>query len=133
MDFALTEEQKAIEEVARRFTRERLIPNARAWDIQGTFPRELLNEMAELGFLGVPIPEKHGGVGLDYLSEAIVFEEIGYGDSSVRTTQSVQISLVELTILNWGTEAQKQYFLPKLCSGEWIGCFGLTEPERSTP
>ena len=70
---------------------------------------------------------------VDYLSEAIVFEEIGYGDSSVRTTQSVQISLVELTILNWGTEAQKQYFLPKLCSGEWIGCFGLTEPERSTP
>ena len=64
MDFALTEEQKAIQEVARRFTRERLIPNARAWDIQGTFHRELLNEMAELGFLGVPIPEKYGGLSL---------------------------------------------------------------------
>jgi hypothetical protein len=88
--------------------------------------------LGELGYLGVPIPEEYGGTGLDYISEAIVFEEVGYADSSVRTTLSVQMSLVELTILKWGTEAQKQQYLPKLCSGEWIGCFGLTEPDAGS-
>ena len=68
--------------------------------------RELLYKMGELGYLGVPIPEEYGGTGLDYISEAIVFEEVGYADSSVRTTLSVQMSLVELTILKWGTEEQ---------------------------
>ena len=85
-----------------------------------------------MGFLGVPVPEEYGGTGLDYISEAIVFEEVGYADSSVRTTLSVQMSLVELTILKWGTEEQKKTFLPKLCSGEWIGCFGLTEPDAGS-
>ncbi len=132
MDFKLTDDQKAIQELARSFSREKILPYAREWDIQGSFPRELLNEMGQLGFLGVPIPEQYGGAGLDYISEAIVFEEIGYADSSVRTTLSVQMSLVELTILNWGTEAQKQHFLPRLCSGEWIGCFGLTEPNAGS-
>ncbi|MDQ4076540.1 MAG: acyl-CoA dehydrogenase family protein [Chloroflexota bacterium] len=132
MNFALTDEQKAIRELARSFAREKILPYAREWDIQESFPRELLYEMGELGFLGVPIPERYGGAGLDYISEAIVFEEIGYADSSVRTTLSVQMSLVELTILNWGTEEQKQHFLPRLCSGEWIGCFGLTEPNAGS-
>lgn len=80
----------------------------------------------------MPVPEEYGGTGLDYISEAIVFEEVGYADSSVRTTLLVQMSLVELTILKWGTEAHKHYYLPKLCSGEWLGCYGLTEPNAGS-
>lgn len=132
MFFGLTDEQKAVQQLARDFSREQILPHSRDWDIAGKFPRELLTEMGKLGLLGVPIPEQYGGAGLDYLSEALAFEEIGYADSSVRTTLSVQMSLVELTILNWGTEEQKQKFLPKLCSGEWIGCFGLTEPNAGS-
>lgn len=132
MFFGLNDEQKAVQQLARDFSREQILPHSRDWDIAGKFPRELLNEMGKLGLLGVPIPEQYGGAGMDYLSEALAFEEIGYADSSVRTTLSVQMSLVELTILNWGTEAQKQKFLPKLCSGEWIGCFGLTEPNAGS-
>lgn len=128
MDFTLTQEQKMIQDTCRSFSREQIMPHARQWDIDGAFPRELIQEMARLGFIGVPIPEEYGGTGLDYISEAIVFEEVGYADSSVRTTLSVQMSLVELTILTWGTEEQKKNYLPRLCSGEWIGCFGLTEP-----
>lgn len=132
MFFGLTDDQKAIQQLAREFSREQILPYSREWDIQGKFPRELLTEMGKLGLLGVPIPEQYGGAGLDYTAEALAFEEIGYADSSVRTTLSVQMSLVELTIMNWGTEEQKHAFLPKLCSGEWIGCFGLTEPNAGS-
>ena len=85
--------------------------------------------MAPLGFLGGPVPEQYGGIGVDFVSHAIITEEVGRADSSVRTTLSVQISLVELTILKFGTEEQKQRYLPRLCRGDLIGCFGLTEPE----
>ena len=132
MDFSLNEDQRMIRDSVRKFVQERIIPNARQWEHDGKFPRDLLYKMGELGYLGVPIPEEYGGAGLDYISEAIVFEEVGYGDSSVRTTLSVQMSLVELTILKWGTEAQKQRYLPDLCSGQSIGCFGLTEPNAGS-
>ncbi len=132
MDFSLSSEQRMIQDSVRKFARERILPNAREWDLAEKFPRALLSDMGRLGYLGVPIPEEYGGAGLDYIAEAIVFEEIGYADSSVRTTLSVQMSLVELTILKWGTEAQKQHFLPRLCSGEWIGSFGLTEPNAGS-
>lgn len=128
MNFELTQEQTMIRDTCRAFSRDRILPHARQWDIDEAYPRELLQEMAKLGFLGVPIPEAYGGTGLDYISEALVFEEIGYADSSVRTSLSVQMSLVEVTILKWGTEEQKKQYLPRLCSGEWVGCFGLTEP-----
>lgn len=132
MDFSLSQEQKMIRDSVRRFAAEKIVPHARAWEKAHAFPRDLLYEMGELGYLGVPIPETYGGAELDYISEAIVFEEVGYADSSVRTTLSVQMSLVELTILKWGTEDQKRHYLPNLCSGEWIGCFGLTEPNAGS-
>lgn len=128
MDFSLSAEQQMIRDTCRNFARERILPHARQWDMEESYPRELLTEMAGLGFLGVPIPEEYGGAGLDYISEALVFEEIGYADSSVRTTLSVQMSLVELTLLKWGSEEQKRSYLPPLCQGKMIGCFGLTEP-----
>lgn len=132
MDFNLSPEQKMIKDSARKFAAEQILPYSRQWEHDEKFPRDLLYKMGELGYLGVPIPEEYGGTGLDYISEAIVFEEVGYADSSVRTTLSVQMSLVELTILKWGTEEQKQTYLPKLCSGEAIGCFGLTEPNAGS-
>ncbi len=132
MDFSLSDEQTMIRDSVRKFAAEQILPHARQWEKDHAFPRELLHRMGRLGYLGVPIPEEYGGAGLDYIAEAIVFEEVGYADSSVRTTLSVQMSLVELTILKWGTEEQKQKYLPKLCSGEWIGCFGLTEPDAGS-
>ena len=132
MDFALNDDQQMIQDAVRKFAREKILPNAKAWEQAHAFPRDLLFKLGELGYLGVPIPEEYGGAGLDYISEAIVFEEVGYADSSVRTTLSVQMSLVELTILKWGTAEQRNRYLPSLCSGEIIGCFGLTEPDAGS-
>ncbi len=132
MDFSLTAEQKMIKDSVRKFAAAQILPHTRQWDHDGKFPRDLLYKMGELGYLGVPVAEEYGGTGLDYIAEAIVFEEVGYADSSVRTTLSVQMSLVELTIVKWGSEAQKQQYLPKLCSGEWLGCYGLTEPNAGS-
>lgn len=128
MELELTSEQRAIKEMTRRFAEEEIIPVARENDRRCRFPHEILKKMAPMGLLGGPVPEKYGGSGLDYISHAIITEEIGRACSSVRTTISVQVSLVELCILNWGTEEQKQKYLPRLCSGELIGCFALTEP-----
>ena len=129
MDFSLNPEQEQIRALARSFADAEIAPGARERDRSETFPADVLKKMAPLGLLGGPVPEEYGGIGLDYISHALVVEEIGRVDSSVRTTLSVQISLVELTILRWGTEEQKRRFLPSLCTGETIGCFGLTEPE----
>ncbi|MEE9584658.1 MAG: acyl-CoA dehydrogenase family protein [Candidatus Brocadiales bacterium] len=128
MDFELTPEQKAVKEMARRFAEREIIPVARENDRKCRFPHEIIKKMAPLGLVGGPVPEKYGGAGLDFTSHAIITEEIGRACSSVRTTLSVQVSLVELCILNWGTEEQKQKYLPPLCRGEMIGCFALTEP-----
>src|SRR5574337_852467 len=117
MDFDLTEEQKRLKEKAARFAQEEIAPLARENDALERFPYGILEKMAPLGFLGGPVPKEFGGAGLDFISDAIVFEEIGKACSSVRTIVSVQVSLVELSILRWGTEEQRKRLLPLLCSG----------------
>ena len=128
MDFDLSPEQVEIRKLARSFADREIAPGARERDRAERFPADVLKKMAPIGFLGGPVPEQYGGMGVDYISHALITEEIGRADSSVRTTLSVQISLVELTILKWGTEEQKRTWLPRLCKGEVLACFGLTEP-----
>jgi butyryl-CoA dehydrogenase len=132
MDFDLSEEQKMIQETIRKFAKEVIAPVASENDKKGQFPREIFTKMAELGFAGTPIPEEYGGAGFDYISHAIVAEEIGRVDSSLRGTYSVQVSLVELPIFKFANEEQKKKYLPKLASGEWMGCYGLTEPDAGS-
>ena len=128
MDFDLSPEQQEIHKLANEFADREIAPGARERDREERFPWDVLKKMAPIGFLGGPIPEEYGGMGVDFISHAIITEAIGRADSSVRTTLSVQISLVEITILKFGTEEQKRTWLPRLCKGDVIGCFGLTEP-----
>ncbi len=132
MDFALTDEQRLIKDTARAFTDNEIVPRARDNDRNAHFDTELVAKLAEQGYLGAIVPLEYGGAGLDYLSYGLVVEEIGRGDSSMRTVVSVQTSLVCSAIVRWGTEEQKRRYLPKLCSGEWLGCFGLTEPDTGS-
>jgi alkylation response protein AidB-like acyl-CoA dehydrogenase len=124
----LTDEQRLIREAARDFADREIIPRARENDRAERFDLELVKRIAEMGYLGAPVSEEYGGRSLDYISYGLIVEEIGRGDSSARTVVSVQTSLVAGSIEQWGTEEQKREILPKLCSGEWLGCFGLTEP-----
>ena len=128
MNFDLTDEQKLIEQTAREFTNGEIMPVAGENSENHFFDRSLVDKIAAQGFLGAIVPREYGGAGLDYTTYAIICEEIGRGCSAMRTVVSVQTSLVCSTILKWGTEDQKQRYLPLLCSGEWLGCFGLTEP-----
>lgn len=132
MNFDLTEEQRMIKELARKFADDEVAPGARENDLYARFPMDVPKKMAALGLLGGPVPEKYGGAGLDYICHAIITEEIGRACSSIRTFMSVQVSLVALSILNWGTEGQKLKYLPPLCKADIIGCFGLTEPNAGS-
>jgi alkylation response protein AidB-like acyl-CoA dehydrogenase len=132
MDFELTDEQRLIRETVRRFAEQELAPAASERDRAGRFSRELVNRMASMGLLGGPIPKEYGGSGLDYISHAIITEEVGRADSSLRTTLSVQVSLVALSLVRWGNEDQRRHYLPKLCAGRMLGCFGLTEPNAGS-
>src|SRR3954451_948505 len=132
MDFALTDEQQLIRETARTFTDREIVPRARDNDREHRFDTELVARIAEQGFLGAIVPAEYGGAGLDYRTYALIVEEIGRGCSAMRTVVSVQTSLVCSSILRWGSEEQKRQYLPKLCSGEWLGCFGLTEPDTGS-
>jgi butyryl-CoA dehydrogenase len=128
MDFALTDEQELIRRTAREFTDREVVPAAKMNSRNHHFDTDLVRKIADQGYLGAIIPKEYGGAGLDYRTYALVVEEVGRGDSAMRTVISVQTSLVCSTILKFGTEEQKQQYLPKLCSGEMLGCFGLTEP-----
>jgi alkylation response protein AidB-like acyl-CoA dehydrogenase len=132
MDFDLTDEQELIRETARNFTDNEVVERSRENARNHHFDVELVRKVAAQGYLGAIVPQEYGGAGLDYVSYGLIVEEIGRGDSSVRTVISVQTSLVCSAILKWGTEEQKHQYLPKLCAGEWLGCFGLTEPESGS-
>ncbi len=132
MDFELTDEQKLVRETARSFTDNEIVERARENDRNEHFDLELVAKIAAQGYLGAIVPREYGGAGLDYLTYGLVVEEIGRGCSAMRTVISVQTSLVCSAILRWGTEEQKQHYLPKLTSGEWLGCFGLTEPDTGS-
>jgi butyryl-CoA dehydrogenase len=132
MDFDLSDEQRLIRETAREFTDKELIERTRENARNHHFDLDLVKKIAAQGYLGAIVPPEYGGAGLDYLSYGLIVEEIGRGDSAIRTVISVQTSLVCSGILKWGTEEQKSKYLPKLCSGEWLGCFGLTEPDTGS-
>ena len=128
----LTQEQEMIRDTLRQFARERLAPNAADWERNHTFPREALAELGELGAMGITVPEQWGGAGMDYVSLALAIEEIAAGHGATSTIVSVQNSLACGITLKYGSEEQKARYLPKLASGEWLGCFCLTEPHTGS-
>jgi butyryl-CoA dehydrogenase len=132
IDFELTDEQQLIRETAREFSDGEIAPRARDNDRNEHFDTELVKKMADMGFLGAIVPEEYGGRDVDYLTYGLIVEEIGRNDSAMRTVVSVVTSLVCSSIVRWGTEEQKQRWLPELCSGEGLGCFGLTEPDTGS-
>src|SRR5438093_830555 len=128
MDFTLTEEQRLIQETVRSFVDERVLPVAVENDINHHLDLTLIEGMAELGILGIVIPEEYGGAGLDFVSEALSCEEIERGEAAFRTLISVHVGLNSLSLLKYATEEQKQRWLTPQAKGEKLGCFGLTEP-----
>jgi len=132
IEFALTDEQKLIRETTREFSDREIAPRARENDRKEHFDTELVQKLAEMGYLGAIVPEEYGGRGVDYRTYGLIVEEIGRGCSAMRTVVSVVTALVCSSIVRWGNEAQKREWLPRLCSGEALGCFGLTEPDTGS-
>ncbi|QES53964.1 acyl-CoA dehydrogenase [Streptomyces venezuelae] len=128
MNLELSEEQAAVRRLAREFTEREVVPYAAEWDRAESVDRAIVKKLGDLGFLGLTVPEEYGGSGGDHLAYALVTEELGRGDSAVRGIVSVSLGLVAKTVAAWGTEEQKRAWLPRLCSGDALGCFGLTEP-----
>ncbi|MCS6974994.1 MAG: acyl-CoA dehydrogenase family protein [Cyclobacteriaceae bacterium] len=129
IDELLTEEQKLIRSSIRDFVKKEITPYIEDWAQRAYFPYEIVKKFGEIGAFGPTIPMEYGGGGLDYISYGLIMQEIERGDSGMRSTASVQGSLVMYPIYKFGTEAQRKKYLPKLASGEWLGCFGLTEPD----
>jgi butyryl-CoA dehydrogenase len=132
VDLELSEEQKLIQETARDFVDNEVVPRARESDRAQRFDLDLARRLGDMGYLGAPVAEKYGGRALDYVTYGLIVEEVGRGDSAMRTVVSVQTSLVCGSIERWGTEEQKRRWLPRLCSGEAFGCFALTEPDTGS-
>ncbi|MFF9476645.1 acyl-CoA dehydrogenase family protein [Streptomyces roseolus] len=128
MDLALSEEQQDVRRLAEDFVAREVAPHAVAWDRAEEVDRGIVKKLGAVGFLGLTLPEEYGGSGGDHLTYCLVTEELGRGDSSVRGIVSVSLGLVAKTLASWGTEEQKRTWLPRLASGEALGCFGLTEP-----
>ncbi|MCG8321401.1 MAG: acyl-CoA dehydrogenase family protein [Cytophagales bacterium] len=129
IDDLLTEEHKLIRSSARDFVKKEITPNIETWCQNAHFPEEIVGKFGEIGAFGPTIPQEYGGGGLDYISYGLIMQEIERGDSGMRSTASVQGSLVMYPIYKFGSEEQKRKYLPKLASGEFLGCFGLTEPD----
>jgi butyryl-CoA dehydrogenase len=132
MDFQLSDEQRLIRDTAREFATREVLPRAAAIDKEHRFPKELVAQMASLGFMGISVPEAYGGAGMDHVCYVLAMEEISRGCASTGVIMSVQNSLVEDPLEKFGTEEQKQRWLPPLAKGEILGCFGLSEPDAGT-
>ena len=132
LDDLLTEEHKLVRDAAREWVKREVSPIIEEYAQKAEFPTQIINGLAEIGAFGPYIPEEYGGAGLDQISYGLIMQEIERGDSGVRSTSSVQSSLVMYPIWKYGNEAQRQKYLPKLASGEWMGCFGLTEPDHGS-
>ena len=132
LDELLTEEHKMIRDMVRAWIKKEVSPNIEEWAQNCHFPKHLVPQMGELGVFGPTVPAEYGGGGLDYISYGIMMQEIERSDSGMRSTASVQGSLVMYPIYAYGSEEQRNKFLPKLASGEWLGCFGLTEPDSGS-
>lgn len=132
IDDLLTEEHKLVREAARDWVKRDVSPIIEEYAQNAKFPKQIINGLAEIGAFGPYIPEEYGGAGLDQISYGLIMQEIERGDSGVRSTASVQSSLVMYPIWKYGNEEQRNKYLPKLASGEWMGCFGLTEPDHGS-
>lgn len=132
LDELLTEEHLLVRDAAREWVKRDVSPIIEDYAQKAEFPNQIIKGLAEIGAFGPYIPEAYGGAGLDQISYGLIMQEIERGDSGVRSTASVQSSLVMYPIWKYGDEKQKQKFLPKLASGEWMGCFGLTEPDHGS-
>jgi len=129
IDDLLSEEQKLIRSTMRTFVKQEITPHIEKWAQDATFPSQIIKKFGDIGAFGPTIPTEYGGEGLDYIAYGLIMQELERGDSGMRSTASVQGSLVMFPVFEFGTEAQKKEYLPKLASGEYLGCFGLTEPD----
>lgn len=132
IDDLLTDEHKLIRDTVRAWIKKEVSPNIENWAQNNEFPKHLVPQMGELGVFGPTVPVEYGGGGLDYISYGLMMQEIERCDSGMRSTASVQGSLVMYPIYAYGSEDQRKKYLPKLASGEWLGCFGLTEPDSGS-
>ena len=132
IDDLLTEEHKLIRSSIRDFVKKEISPSIEDWAQRAHFPYEMVKKFGEIGAFGPTVPQEYGGGGMDYISYGIIMQEIERGDSGMRSTASVQGSLVMYPIYKFGSEEQRKKYLPKLASGEWLGCFGLTEPDHGS-
>jgi glutaryl-CoA dehydrogenase len=132
LDELLTDEQKLIRDSVRSYVKKEISPIIEDYAQKSAFPEQIIKGLGEHGCFGPFVPQEYGGAGLDYISYGIMMQELERGDSGVRSTASVQGSLVMFPIYKYGTEEQKHKYLPKLATGEWMGCFGLTEPNHGS-
>jgi len=132
LDELLTDEHKMVREAVRNYVKKEISPIIEDCAQDAEFPQQIVSQLGQLGCFGPTIPEQYGGGGLDYISYGLMMQELERGDSGVRSTASVQGSLVMFPIYEYGSEEQRKKYLPKLASGEWLGCFGLTEPNHGS-